>query len=364
MVNYLSFTILIKIVENEKYELGKLIVPTFPSYKRELVETIGEYIVNGMDFSSEMYFKYLYHQPDLDFSKFRFSPEEIRLVNSKRRISSVGIKILDYSSRFLEEEVNTEKLGEAKKTLSNGLEKLKNYEVSEKSLAALHDLHGYVELPFLGGIFGGLAPIEGELEEKKPSAYSSFNLSKDDKEGYISSLRKILYEAYDDLKEGFKSDKNDEKFEILVRSLLSKEDINLAQIIATNEYVRSVLRDVSLTCNLSKYFEESGLKGFHKLSKHEKLRKLREAGFRPIHPFIEKIAPYSGYIFLGGFAATISSSITLAAIGNLNLAMGIATGGVVGSLAEVIIFPEYWDIIKRDVETLKEIVEIIPVKKN
>jgi hypothetical protein len=65
--------------------------------------------------------------------------------------------------------------------------------------------------------------MKGELKERKPSGYSFFTLPKDDKIEYLNTLANCLYEAYDSIKEGFKSNENDKKFEILMRSLLSKE---------------------------------------------------------------------------------------------------------------------------------------------
>lgn len=330
-------------MQDGEYKLEELVVPTFPSYKRSFVETIGEYLCNRSMFLQ------------LDSKKFRITPVNTRLLNKKRRLSSNGIAIMDYVSRFLEEEVNPEKLGKAEKTLSKGIEDLKTYEVSEISLAALHDLRGHVDLPPLSGIFGGKAPIEGELEEKKPSGYSSFTLSKNDRKKYLSSLRKTLYEAYDDLKEGFKSDENDKQFEILVRSLLSGEDVNLAQVRSINDYVRSVWRDSSITYKLAKYFEESELNGFHKLPMQGKLKILKDVGFKPMHPLIEKIAPHNVKIFAGGFVSGFSGIVGSALVNNYLfggvVGLGIMTTSMVGSL----VLEERSDIIDSDREALREI---------
>jgi hypothetical protein len=144
-------------------ELERLAVPEIPSYKRKFVELVGSYLCS---------------RPDLQIvsdirPNFRSFPYDgIKPVNRGRGISSAGVAIFGYASEFLDKNVNLQRLSEAEKALSKGLANLEKYEVREKSLAAVHDLKGYVDLPYFGGLIGGKAPIEGELQERKPSAFS------------------------------------------------------------------------------------------------------------------------------------------------------------------------------------------------
>jgi len=278
-------------------ELEKLIFPTFPSYKRSFVKEISEYLCCRPDFFRRY-----------DFRKL--SSKQIQAFNSKRKLSSAGVKIISYASKFLDEQIDLERLYEAEETLSKGINDLGSYEVTDRSLAAVHDLRGYVDVPPLSGLFGGRAPIEGEMEEKKPSGYSSFTLSEDTSKEYLSSLRKSLLETVIPLEKGFKSEEKDKNFEVLIKSLLSEKVLNLVHVRSVNDYIRSVHGHTSVTCKLSEYFEESELTGLHKLPEREKLKRLKDARFKIMRPFTEKVSLFtSKYQFPISFGGLVGGAI-------------------------------------------------------
>jgi hypothetical protein len=330
---------------SDKGGLEELVVPTLPAYKRDFVKTVGNYLCNG--FLASLYTSIGFDH--FNFEKIVICSNSVKLWND-RKISSYGIKILDHTSSFLEKEVNARSLDAAEKTLSKGIEKLSSYEICNITIGARHDLKGIVDVPFLGG----LSPMEGKLEEEKPSGYAQFSLSKTDRTEYLNSLGQTLFESYDNLRNGFKSSKNDKQFQILMNSLLSKEEINFAHVSIINDYMKSVRRDASLVKRLSDYFEKSKLNGLHKLGEHEKIDVLKKAGFKFISQSTEKVVPYSTHIAVGGFFGGLSVAMLGLAYVNPYI-MGTGMGIAIGSFGTGMIITGSEKVINYDKSTLRKI---------
>ena len=186
-----------------------ILLPSIPAYKKEFVAEVCKYF--------ERWTKGFERKGLLELS-----PEETISLLKKRRLSSAGVEIFGYASRFLATEVDYRALEKAENILAKGIKELEAYEVRAEELGARHELEGYVRLPPFSGIVGGRAPIEGEMIETKPSAYSSLELSRKDTEEYLFRLKGLLFSSYPWLVKGFKTRKEDKKFGIFLENLFSK----------------------------------------------------------------------------------------------------------------------------------------------
>jgi len=324
--------------------LEELVVPGFPGYKRDFVKVAGEYLINSR-FGPFTTF---------DITKNVVNDYVVTHYN-KRGISSDGITILDKISYFLKNEVNAKDLKKAVMPLSDGIATLAEYEITDSVLAGRSRLEGHV------GFLGGL--MEGDIEEKKPSGYTSFCISKSDRKEYLNLLGNTLFDSYNNLKSGFKSEVNDKKFAVLVGSLMDKEDVNLAQIRTVNDYLRSVRNDARLMSQVDEWFEYSGLKGMHQLSKSEKIEALKKAKFKPMSNLTEKVCSHSGAVTVGGISGALAVSSAhwmlfhepYAVVTTLVTTCIAVTGGIAaGSIGHD---------IDNDRETLYKIKEAMPEMK-
>jgi hypothetical protein len=299
----------------EKHEIEKMVIPAVPDYKRNFVEIMGGYLCGRPMF---------YNVIEFDFRLLNV--EQIKAFNEDRRISSKGVDVMAYASKFLSERVDEKSLSKARTTLSEGIKNLENYEVRERTVAGRQNLKGDLNLPPYVGIAGGRAPFEGGIQETKPSAYSSFVLPKEQRSEYLSNLSKTLFGTFEDLKEGFKSESNDRSFEILIRSLLTKEETSLTHVKTINDYMRSVHGDVNMVCKLEEFFGKYGLKELYRLPEEGKLKVLEEAGFRIMHPTLERIASIDSIRGIGCLASFLG--IMISSIGLLNLNTVIFCSGI------------------------------------
>ena len=334
----------------EKSRLEELTVPELPSYKRDFVREMGKYLCTRKIYSIPL---------EIDFQKA--NTRQIRAINKKRKLTKAGVIIMHYSSKFLDNNVVPEKLAEASKSLYEGITRLEEYEVTDGSLSAVHDLSGEVVLPPLAGLVGGRAPIEGEMSERKPSGFSSFQLPDESSKEYLSELRKTLLNSVPPLEQGFKSQKKDKNFGLMLKSVFTAENLSQAHVKAVNDSVRSVHADAKNTYKLANYFENAGLNNLYELPLKEEIRKLKESGFKVMHPFREKAAEYAnklqipgtiGGIFGGSVvAATFFKSDPLLAL------LGISAGVAVPT--SLMILNNYDDILEER-QSLQNMISCFP----
>ncbi|MEA3230083.1 MAG: hypothetical protein U9P44_04155 [archaeon] len=228
--------------------------PAIPDYsnKKEIIYTIWQYLSQNPGTS---------RPAESDTDKVMSETLEI---NKKKKISSCGIEIIEYASKFIDTQINPEELKEAAAILSKGLKKIEEYEN-----AAM------------------------EAGEDTPN-----------KDSYLDLLEKILYNSHTYLQEGFKSNKTDKNFETLINSMADAEETNKARIRVINNFINEIYIDSTMAYRLADFLNKTELNNFYTLPDSEKPKRLDGAGLKIMHPAIEKIGMAPGKV-MGSALATL-----------------------------------------------------------
>lgn len=179
--------------------------------------------------------------------------------SGKKKISKYGICVMEEIADFLINDMNEKSLKEADRILVYGLGELDKYGLRDRALSQNQSFHGNLDA------FWGIGTFDGEIDENKPSSYSSFRLSEKDLEEYAKNLSETIIKAYPHIKSGFNSSEDDKPFHTLTNSLVSGKDVNVTQTIAINDYLRAIDFAAKSACKIYDIFGRYGFEDLNAL---------------------------------------------------------------------------------------------------
>jgi hypothetical protein len=209
----------------------------------------------------------------------------------KIKITSYGVMLLENISDFMNNDLSCSELYKASDILYPELQELKKYEARDPALAQSSDFRGEIYA------FWGLGTFDGKINEKKPSAYTSFKITKKDKDSYLDKLSETLIKSYGHIKSGFKAHEDDQAFGMLVRSL-DEGEANLTQTIAINDYLVGIYKSAYLALDIEEKMKRAEMFEIHKpefinMSRSGKAYFLEQRGYRmasrPVEFLVEKL---------------------------------------------------------------------------
>ncbi len=325
----------------------KVLVPAIPSYCKEFVHASTRYFAIPSFVVTHRLLR------TMESLLSRASPERIEVVLKRRVTTGYGVKIIEMTSRFFDERVDERRLKEAERILRKYRERLEDFMIDERVLRGKSRLEGYVRTPFLGGVFGGTFPIEGDVEEVKPSAFSSFELPKDRSQEYKDALSELCIELYHPMKEAFKSEEIDKNFKHLMECILPKERITQTEVVRINDYVASIHEDLKRIEVLNESLHRLGLSDFYKLSKGERYEKLRELGVKVLENSWRgrvalKLSEHHNKFFIGGLPTAVFSgmgtSLYFYRIGESTPALMSFFAGLCGGIGSMVLGEKLYGI--------------------
>lgn len=249
--------------------------------------------------------------------EYRGSFDRYGLFSSEPKISSYGAKLIENAAMFMDSEVDTAYLERAYESISKDIPELYNYSPGPEIMGQKSDIDFDFSFGF-GFLTGGAGHGQGTINEKTPSGYAAFTLTKDDKNDYTDLLVDCLDRSYPLLREGFKAHNDNEGFRTALKAFISSESADMRTTKVMNDYIMNVGREAQSACKIREVLEKYGAEKIYKdnLDLQSLKGKMRNSGFRVMYDTTEFFSRHPMVWGMGGLLGI--SALGVGAVGQLS----------------------------------------------